>query len=114
MDDQYNQAYQKKAQIMRLTPEQIHIIKSTAQSVLGEGAQVILFGSRVDDTLKGGDIDLLMELDTRVPNKTQAIGQIYAQLIKQLGDRKIDILIKDPSTQLNGIYSRAKEKGVPL
>jgi predicted nucleotidyltransferase len=99
---------------MRLTPEQIHIIKSTAQSVLGEGAQVILFGSRVDDTLKGGDIDLLMELDTRVPNKTQAIGQIYAQLIKKLGDRKIDILIKDPSTQLTGIYSRAKEKGVPL
>jgi hypothetical protein len=25
-----------------------------------------------------------------------------------------DILIKDPSTQLTGIYSRAKEKGVPL
>jgi hypothetical protein len=44
--------------------------------VLGEGAQVILFGSRVDDNLKGGDIDLRMELDTRVPNKTQAIGQI--------------------------------------
>ena len=99
---------------MRLTPEQIHIIKSTAQSVLGESAQVILFGSRVDDTLKGGDIDLLMELDTRVPNKTQAIGQIYAQLIRGLGDRKIDILIKDPSTQPAAIFSVAKEKGVRL
>ena len=55
-----------------------------------------------------------MGLDTRVPNKTQAIGQIYAQLIKKLGDRKIDILIKDSGTQQTGIYSRAKEKGVPL
>jgi hypothetical protein len=99
---------------MRLTPEQIDIIKSTAQSVLGEGTQVILFGSRVDDTLKGGNIDLLLELDTRVPNKTQAVGQIYAQLIKKLGDRKIDILIKDPSTLPTGIYSHAKENGVPL
>ena len=57
---------------------------------------------------------MLMGLDTRVPNKTQAIGQIYAQLIKKLGDRKIDILIKDSGTQQTGIYSRAKEKGVPL
>jgi predicted nucleotidyltransferase len=99
---------------MRLTPEQIDIIKSTAQSVLGEGAQVILFGSRVDDALKGGDIDLLMELDTRVPNKTLAIGQIYAQLIKKLGDRKIDILIKDPSTQPAAIFTVAQKTGVRL
>jgi predicted nucleotidyltransferase len=104
----------EKAQIMRLTPEQIDIIKSTAQSVLGEGAQVILFGSRVDDALKGGDIDLLMELDTRVPNKTLAIGQIYAQLIKKLGDRKIDILIKDPSTQPAAIFTVAQKTGVRL
>jgi hypothetical protein len=39
---------------MRLTPAQIATIKSTAQAVLGQGAQVTLFGFRVDDTAKGG------------------------------------------------------------
>lgn len=99
---------------MRLTPAQISTIKSTAQAVLGAGAQVTLFGSRVDDGLKGGDIDLLMELDTPVANKTQAIGQIYAKLIRQLGDRKIDILIKDANTQPAAVFSIAKQTGVRL
>jgi hypothetical protein len=34
---------------MRLTPAQIDALKSTAQAVLVEGAQVTLFGSRVHD-----------------------------------------------------------------
>ena len=38
---------------MRLTTTQIDTIKSTAQAVLGEGAQVTLYGSRVDDDKKG-------------------------------------------------------------
>jgi hypothetical protein len=33
---------------MRLTPAQINTIKSTATLVLGVGAQVTLFGSRVN------------------------------------------------------------------
>lgn len=83
---------------MRLTHAQIDTIKRTAKAVLGEGAQVTLFGSRVHDQLKGGDIDLLVELDSHVCNKPQAFGQIYAKLVRQLGDRKIDILIKDPQS----------------
>ena len=39
---------------MPLTPAQINTIKSTATAVLGEGVQVTLFGSRVDDAAKGG------------------------------------------------------------
>ena len=46
---------------MRLTPAQIDTIKSTAQALLGEDVQVTLFGSRVDDSAKGGDVDLYVE-----------------------------------------------------
>jgi predicted nucleotidyltransferase len=99
---------------MRLTPEQISIIKSTAQDVLGEDAQVTLFGSRVDDTRKGGDIDLLIEVNRPLANKTRAIGQVYVQLIRQLGDRKIDILIKDSRSKPAAVFRIAKETGIPL
>ena len=99
---------------MRLTPAQIETIKNAAKAVLGDGAQVTLFGSRVDDSLKGGDIDLLMELDTPVPNKPQAIGQIYARLIRQLGDQKIDILIKDANAQQAAVFDIAQQTGIRL
>jgi predicted nucleotidyltransferase len=99
---------------MRLTPAQIDIIKSATHSVLGESARVVLFGSRVNDQLKGGDIDLLVELDTPVANKTKAVGHIYAKLIRQLGDRKIDILIKDATAQPAAVFDIAKQTGVML
>jgi UDPglucose 6-dehydrogenase len=51
---------------MRLTPDQIQVNGQTAETVLGYGAQVFRFGSRVDDAKKGGDIDLLLEADHRV------------------------------------------------
>jgi predicted nucleotidyltransferase len=99
---------------MRLTPAQISTIKSTATAVLGEGVQVTLFGSRVNDAAKGGDIDLLVETETPVANKPQAVGQIYVKLIRQLGDRKIDILIKDPHSPAAAIFDMAKQHGVRL
>jgi hypothetical protein len=99
---------------MRLTPAQIDTIKSTAQAVLGEGAKVTLFGSRVDDDKKGGDIDLLMESPTPVSNKPLAVGKIYAQLIRKLGDRKIDILVKDPASAPAPVFDIARQTGVRL
>ncbi|MDO8413546.1 MAG: hypothetical protein Q7S51_07145 [Gallionellaceae bacterium] len=41
---------------MRLTPSQIEVIKQEAEHYFGSGAQVWLFGSRVDDTKKGGTL----------------------------------------------------------
>jgi predicted nucleotidyltransferase len=46
---------------MRLTDAQIDPIQSTVLAVLGQDATVSLFGSRLDDTRRGGDVDLLIE-----------------------------------------------------
>ncbi len=43
---------------MRLTHHQAQTIKTQAEQVFGLGAKGYLFGSRVDNHLKGGDIDL--------------------------------------------------------
>ena len=45
---------------MRLTSSQQQIIESTVAEVAGNAAQVWLFGSRRDDTRRGGDVDLLV------------------------------------------------------
>ena len=45
---------------MRLTTDQIQAIRDAASSAFGEKTAVWLFGSRVDDSKKGGDIDVLV------------------------------------------------------
>lgn len=41
---------------MRLTENQRQTIKSAVTRVIGEGTRLWLFGSRVDDSKRGGDI----------------------------------------------------------
>lgn len=51
---------------MRLTEQQQSIIKNNVNKIFGTHAQVLLFGSRVNDNERGGDIDLLIKLDAPV------------------------------------------------
>lgn len=99
---------------MRLTPEQVQAIKQTAHAVLGASARVTLFGSRVDDSKKGGDIDLLFETDQVLENRVATIGAIYVALVRQLGDRKIDIILQDPATPPAPVLAIAKQTGIVL
>lgn len=52
---------------MRLTQEQRHLILAAVHALAGADARVRLFGSRTDDALRGGDIDLLVELPDGAP-----------------------------------------------
>lgn len=46
---------------VRLTPSQVSIIRDAALEVAGSQARVWLYGSRLDDARRGGDVDLLVE-----------------------------------------------------
>jgi predicted nucleotidyltransferase len=77
---------------MRLN-EKIHeIIKSEVTNQLGPDAVVRLFGSRVDDTQRGGDIDLLIELKLPLEHRIQAECKLAARLFIRLGGRKVSSL----------------------
>jgi predicted nucleotidyltransferase len=47
---------------MRLTDDQAQAIKQLACHIAGEQARVRVFGSRLDDSARGGDLDLMLEL----------------------------------------------------
>ena len=58
---------------MRLSQSQIESIRHAVRKVLGsQGVVIRLFGSRADDDLRGGDIDLLVETDQAVEERTLA------------------------------------------
>lgn len=99
---------------MRLSAAQQQLIKNTVDRVLQTASQVWLFGSRVDDNLRGGDIDLFIETEAVLPNRVQALCSLYGALIYALGDRKLDILLKDAHTQNAPVFDIAKRTGVIL
>lgn len=99
---------------MRLSPEQLDTIRQTARRVLGPGVRVSVFGSRAIDQRRGGDIDLFFETDDTLANRAEALCQLSGALTLALGDRKIDILLKDANTPPARIFDIAKRTGVPL
>lgn len=99
---------------MRLSPDQARAIVAAAQELAGQRARVRLFGSRVDDALRGGDIDLLVECPRPVERPVWLAAQITARLQRALGDRKIDVLVIDPDTELEPVHRAAQAAGVWL
>jgi predicted nucleotidyltransferase len=99
---------------MRLATQHIAIIKQVTQDILGPQAQVTLFGSRVNDHLKGGDIDLLIETPTVVPNRAVAAARVAAGIERQIGERQIDVVLVDPLTAEQAVHLQARAHGVRL
>ena len=77
---------------------------------------VWLFGSRVDDAARGGDIDLYIESSTDDANAiVESKLRLLAALHKGLGEQKIDVVIRRQECEKNlPIYQIAKQTGVKL
>lgn len=101
---------------MRLTSFEKMNIVTLARDNFGENVKVILFGSRTDDSRRGGDIDLLIipynEHD--VLRLTQLELQLLASLKMAIGEQKIDILIKTRNNANSSFYQQAEQTGIPL
>ena len=74
---------------MRLTEKEIKWIRETIYQI-DPTAKIRLFGSRIKDDAKGGDIDLLILSET-LGLKEKLI--IRYRLKEKLGNRKIDLIV---------------------
>jgi predicted nucleotidyltransferase len=101
---------------MRLTDQQRDIIRATVAETFGAEADVWLFGSRVDDSKRGGDIDLLIETDQVDADAiTRAEISFLTRIQMELGEQKIDVLLDYPSRKTRPpIFLIAKQTGILL
>jgi len=100
---------------MRLTEQQQHIIKDKVNKIFGDSAQVLLFGSRTNDNERGGDIDLLIELDSPVAETLKKNLSLNAALqIAMGGLQKIDIITHVKNTAEAPVHKIARKTGIRL
>jgi len=99
---------------MRLIQEYQNAIKQAGSDIFGSGAEIFLFGSRVDDSKKGGDIDLYI-----IPNSNECYPVLFdkkitllSKLKALLGDQQIDLVLSKDKNR--SIEKEALRTGIKL
>ncbi len=93
---------------MRLSKKEIKIIKENTKNIFGE-SKIILFGSRLDDNKKGGDIDLYI-----IPQNKDNLFEKKLKLKAVLEDiffKPVDIIVAKDE---NRLIEKEASKGVEL
>ena len=80
---------------MRLTPEQTRTILHCVRQQFGAQAQVKLFGSRLDDSARGGDVDLLVESEHPPTLRQRALATMA---LEQALNLPVDIVATQTGT----------------
>lgn len=96
---------------MRLTNDQIQMIRRFTSQVAGGQSRVRIFGSRLDDQSKGGDVDLLVELAEPVENPALMAAQLSAYISRAMCGRKVDVLLSAPNLMRLPIHDIAVKEG---
>ncbi|MHB1662084.1 MAG: nucleotidyltransferase domain-containing protein [bacterium] len=98
---------------MRLKKEEINAVKQAALNYFGNDAKVYIFGSRVSDAKKGGDIDIYIETGLSTDEYAKKKIPFKLELYKKIGEQKIDVVINN-FTDRQYIYEVAKKEGVMI
>ena len=99
---------------MRLTEHQVQAIRDATIEVVGHVAPVWLFGSRVNELTRGGDVDLMVQLTEPVNDPASLMIKLSTKVSKSMHGRKVDVLIEAPNLKYFPIHDMVKAHGVLL
>ena len=94
---------------MRITPTQLQTIHQQIHQYFGDSAAVWLFGSRLDDTQKGGDVDLYVEA-----GPYRLLDELRCKIsLEECLDIPVDLVVRQ-SSDCSPIATIAKKQGQRL
>lgn len=82
---------------MRITQRQAAAIVQLARQLTGLPVEVRVFGSRLNDRAKGGDLDLMVELPEPEANPALLAARLSAKVSRLMDGRKVDVLLSAPN-----------------
>ena len=98
---------------MRLSQKvlnQIHVLVARHLSET-EGWELRLFGSRLNDTARGGDVDLYLEVEGRDATERMQLKRRLRPALEELLDCPVDLVIQDRHASLKPISVVARQQG---
>lgn len=94
---------------MRISTDQAEMIRRIVREEAGADIAVRLFGSRLDDSARGGDIDLLLESPRPLDRPALLGATVEAKLIRALGGRRVDVVLVAPNLRHQPIHDHARQ-----
>lgn len=95
---------------MRIRQKDIEVIKKLAKKYFGSDTRVYLFGSRVSETQKGGDIDLFITNQDTNHLTLMVKIEFLAELKSIIGDQKIDVVLDTEATKSKKSFYRSVKR----
>ena len=82
---------------MRLTEKDRAIIRQVTSELTQGLGQAFIFGSRLNDSAKGGDWDILIRLETPVEDPALLMARIAGGISCHCQGRKVDVILVAPN-----------------
>ena len=96
---------------MRISTTQQKKICNIIYQLLSDDVDIRVFGSRLDDNAKGGDLDLFIQTPHIVEHPAAISAKIAAQVYRVMHGRKVDVLLQAPNLKITPIHHIARQKG---
>lgn len=98
---------------MRPQPREVEAIRAAVRQIFGPTATIRLFGSGARDDLKGGDIDLLVEVE---PGQASIASEqrLRDTIAPAVQDLRTDIILHDRGAAFTPLERGALRDGIPL
>jgi len=94
-------------------PREVEAIRAAVREVFGPTARILLFGSRARDDLKGGDIDLFVEVE---PGQASIANEqrLRDRIAPAVEDLRTDVTLHERGAAFTPLERIALRDGVPL
>ena len=96
---------------MRLSNRMLNIIKQSVSKSFGN-VEVYLFGSRVDDTKNGGDIDIAIDCDLPINEFKSKKIKFIAFMVSRGFDMKMDVVPYNTTDKL--LFNEIRNSSVKI
>lgn len=101
---------------MRLSIDEQRHIHAAVSSVITIPFELRLYGSRADDSLRGGDIDLLLLISDASLEKTRLLKpELLVEIKERIGEQRIDLtLCSNESIKNSAFLSSIYPNSIPI
>ncbi len=99
---------------MRIRPQDVCALRAAIYDAAPDAKAIRLFGSRLDDNARGGDVDLMIDFDNPIDDPAVLSARLAVRASRAMSNRKVDILLRAPNLMNSTIHQIALDEGVLL